>query len=191
MSEHSVAEFTKLVDALVHAGRTIVMATVSKLAAEIGKAFSVRPDEVAILATTADEKFLQFLVPEKLQKVGTIPINSTTAMVSRTAREKRAEIINNFTTARHSTVFEAVPLESKQRGDPIQKIMSVPIFSESAPAAAHVPIVVEKKVSGVVQISRKGKSVTSAGADFTPKELADLNLYAAQLGRCLKLVKLA
>jgi len=173
-----IADFVKIVDALVQAGQPIELPLVVKLAVDIGKAFSVRPDEVAILATTADDKFLAFVVPEQLRNVGTIPINSTSTMVSRTAREKRAEIINNFTTARHSTVFEAVPLESKLRGDPIQKIMSVPVISAN-------------RVAGVLQVSRKGKSVTTAGADFGPADLNTLNQFAAQLGRCLPLVKSA
>jgi len=175
MSE-PLGDFTKIVDALVQSGEPIELGVVAKLAADIGKAFSVRPDEVAILATTPDEKFLRFLVPEQLKNVGTIPVNSTSALVSRTAREKRAEIINNFTIARHSTVFEAVPLDSKQRGDPIQKIMSVPVIAEN-------------KVAGVLQVSRKGKSVQSAGADFSQTELNTLGQYANHLGRCLALVK--
>jgi GAF domain-containing protein len=174
----AIADFGKIVDALVQSGQPIESPLVIKLAADIGKAFSVRPDEVAILATTPDDKFVRFLVPEQLRNVGTIPINSTSAMVSRTAREKRAEIINNFTTARHSTVFEAVPLESKQRGDPIQKIMSVPVVTDG-------------RVAGVLQVSRKGKTVTTAGADFSPADLNTLNQYAAHLGRCLPLVKVA
>jgi GAF domain-containing protein len=177
MSE-AITDFVKIVDALVQAGEPIELTVMGKLAADIGKAFSVRPDEVAILATTADDKFLHFLVPEQLRNVGTIPINSTSAMVSRTARERRPEIINNFTVARHSTVFEAVPLDSKQRGDPIQKIMSV-------------PVVAGNKVTGVLQVSRKGKSVTTAGADFSPAELNTLGQYANHLGRCLPLVKQA
>jgi GAF domain-containing protein len=177
MSE-PLADFIKIVDALVQAGEPIEAPVVIKLAADIGKAFSVRPDEVAILAATPDDKFLRFIVPEKLQLVGTIPINSTSAMVSRTAREKRPEIINNFTTARHSTVFEAVPLDSKQRGDPIQKIMSVPVVTGT-------------RVAGVLQVSRKGKSVTTAGADFGPADLSALGQFASQLGRCLPLVKTA
>jgi len=172
-----IADFVKIVDALVQAGQPIESAIVSKLATEVGKAFSVRTDEVALLATTPDEKFLRFVVPEKLQNVGSIPVNSTSAMVSRTAREKRSEIINNFTSARHSTVFEAVPLDSKQRGEPIQKIMSVPVVHEN-------------KVLGVLQVSRKGKSVTTAGADFSPADLATLNQFATQFGRCLPLIKL-
>ncbi len=177
MSE-AIADFVKIIDALVQAGQPIDLAVMGKLAADIGKAFSVRPDEVAILATTPDEKFLRFLVPEQLRNVGTIPINSTSAMVSRTARERRPEIINNFTVARHSTVFEAVPLDSKQRGDPIQKIMSVPVIAEN-------------KVAGVLQVSRKGKSVTTAGADFSPADLSTLNQFASHIGRCLALVKMA
>jgi len=173
-----LAEFVKIVDALVQTGQPIELPVVAKLAAEIGRAFSVRPDEVAILATTPDDRFLRFLVPEALRNVGTIPVNSTSAMVSRTAREKRAEIINNFTIARHSTVFEAVPLDSKQRGDPIQKIMSVPVMADN-------------KVTGVLQVSRKGKTVTTAGADFSPGELNTLGQYASHLARCLPLVKQA
>jgi GAF domain-containing protein len=176
MSE-PIADFTKVVDALVQAGQPIEVPIVSKLASDIGKAFSVRPDEVALLATTPDDKFLRFVVPERLQNVGSIPVNSTSAMVSRTAREKRSEFINNFTAARHSTVFEAVPLDSKQRGDPIQKIMSVPVVHEN-------------KVIGVLQVSRKGKSVTTAGADFSPADLAMLNQFATQIGRCISLIKL-
>lgn len=171
-----IADFVKVVDALVQAGQPIELQVIAKLAADIGKAFSVRPDEVAILATTPDEKFLHFLVPEQLRNVGTIPVNSTSAMVSRTARERRPEIINNFTIARHSTVFEAVPLDSKQRSDPIQKIMSVPVIAAN-------------KVTGVLQVSRKGKSVTTAGADFSPADLNTLNQYANHLGRCLGLLK--
>lgn len=171
-----IADFIKVVDALVQAGQPIELTVIAKLAAEIGKAYSVRPDEVAILAMTPDDKFLRFLVPEQLRNVGTIPINSTSTMVSRTARERRPEIINNFTTARHSTVFEAVPLESKQRGDPIQKIMSVPVIADN-------------KVAGVLQVSRKGKSVTTSGADFSPAELNSLGQIASHLARCLLLVK--
>jgi hypothetical protein len=177
MSDTAVAEFTRLVDALVKQESPIDIATLSKLAGEIGKTFNVKDDEVAILTTTADEKFLQFVVPIALQKIGTIPVTSTAALAARTARERRPELINNFTTSRHSTVFEAVPLEQKHRGDPIQKIMSVPVLHES-------------KVAGVLQVSRKGKSGTSAGPDFNPRELTELAGYAAQVGRCFKFLVL-
>jgi GAF domain-containing protein len=177
MSDTAVAEFTRLVDALVKQGSPIDIATLSKLAGEIGKPFGVKDDEVAILTTTADEKFLQFVMPAALQKIGTIPVTSTSALAARTARERRPELINNFTTSRHSTVFEAVPLELKHRGDPIQKIMSAPVIQEG-------------KVAGVVQVSRKGKTVTSSGPDFVPRELTELSAFATQVGRCFKLLVL-
>ena len=69
-------------------------------------------------------------------------------------------------------MFEAVPLGA-QRGDPIQKIMSAPINADN-------------KVIGVIQVSRKGKVVTAAGPDFTPKDLGDLVAVANLVGRCLK-----
>ncbi len=171
MQETFLAELTKAVDELaklpeVEAGQ------VATLAQQVGKAFGVKGDEVAVLALAHGDKFLRFVVPEKLQKVGDIPLTSTNSLAVRTARDKRPEVINNFATARHPTVFEAVPL-GQQRGDPIQKIMSAPVSNEG-------------KVIGVIQISRKGKTGTAAGADFTPKDLGDLVTVAGQIGRCLK-----
>ncbi|HEX9761069.1 MAG TPA: GAF domain-containing protein [Candidatus Acidoferrales bacterium] len=173
MSEKIVADLTRVVDELVKAGGSIDLPTLSKLADQIGKSFSVKSDEVGILALTEGEKFIHFLVPEKLKQVGNIPMTSTSALSVRTAREKRPEVINNFSTARHPTVFEAVPL-GPQRGDPIQKIMSAPITAEN-------------KVIGVIQVSRKGKTMGAAGPDFTPKELAELVKIAGVLARVIKL----
>ncbi len=169
----AAANLGKVVDELVKAGAVEVSA-VAKLAQQIGKAFNVKPDEVAVLTMTQQDKFLRFVVPEKLQKVGDIPMTSTNSLAVRTARDRKPEVINNFSTARHPTVFEAVPL-GQQRGEPIQKIMSAPVAAEN-------------KTIGVIQISRKGKSVTAAGPDFTPKDLNELVAIGGVLGRCLKLL---
>ncbi len=174
MAEKIVVELTKVVDELVKIGGPINAPTLAKLAEQVSKSFSVKPDEVALLALVSQEKFLKFLVPEKLQQVGNIPMTSTNSLAVRTAKEKRPEIINNFSTARHPTVFEAVPL-GQQRGDPIQKIMSAPLTADN-------------RVVGVIQVSRKGKTLGAAGADFSPKELNDLIAVAGVLGRCLKFV---
>jgi len=40
----------------------------------ISRNFNVRPHEVAIFALTPDERFLQFLVPERLRDVGRFPL---------------------------------------------------------------------------------------------------------------------
>lgn len=172
-TEKLATDVTKVVDELVKTGEPIPIPTLSKLGQQIAKAFGVKEDEVAVLTLVFDNKFLKFVVPEKLQNIGTIPVTSTTALAARTARDKRPEVINNFAIAKHSTVFEAVPL-TDQRGDPIQKIMSAPVQ-------------VDNKVIGVIQVSRKGKTQAAAGPDFTPKELGDLVSVSVQIGRCLKL----
>src|SRR6266852_3443892 len=109
---------------------------------------------------------------EKLQAIGTIPMTSTNALAARTAREKRPELVNNFTAARHASVFEGVPL-GRRHGELIHKIMSA-------------PVTIENKVVGVVQISRKGRTATDAGPDFTQKDLRDLVSLTAVLGRFIK-----
>lgn len=172
-TEKLVTEVTKVVDELVKGGGPISISMLGKLGQQIAKAFAVKEDELAVLAMIFDSKFLKFVVPEKLQNIGTIPVTSTTALAARTARDKRPEVINNFAISKHSTVFEAVPL-TDQRGDPIQKIMSA-------------PVVADNKVIGVIQVSRKGKTQAAAGADFTPKDLGDLVSVSQQIGRCLKL----
>jgi len=173
MAENTLAELTKIVTELTKAGQAVDPVTFAKISESIGKGFDAKPDEVAVLALIRDGKFLQFVLPEKLQKVGDIPMTSTNSLAVRTARERRPEVINNFATARHPTVFEAVPL-GQQRGEPIQKIMSA-------------PITVDGKVVGVIQVSRKGKNISVVGSDFTPKELNDLVALGNKLGPCLKL----
>jgi hypothetical protein len=66
-----------------------------------------------------------------------------------------------------------VPL-GRRRGELIHKIMSAPIVAEG-------------KVVGVVQISRKGRTPTDAGPDFTQKELRELTSITGVLGRFVKL----
>ena len=169
----ALPEIEKVVDALTKAGKEVDANAIGKIAEQVGKHFSAKADEVAILALAHQDKFLRFVVPEKLQKMGDIPMTSTNSLAVRTARDKRPEVINNFSTPRHPTVFEAVPL-GQQRGDPIQKIMSAPITGED-------------KIMGVIQVSRKGKTVTAAGADFSPKDLSQLVSIGGLLARCLKL----
>jgi len=140
----------------------------------ISKNFALQPHEVAIFAMTADARFLYFVVPEKLKEVGRIPLTSTNSLAARTVREKRPEIINHFSVVPHASVFEAVPLSEEQRGDPIQKIMSA-------------PMTLEKKVIGVIQVSRKGKTAAEAGPDFTHSELRELKTIADALAHCIAL----
>src|SRR6266481_5064295 len=75
--------------------------------------------------------------------------------------EKRAEVINHFSVIPHSSVFEAVRIAEDQPTEAIQKIMSA-------------PLVVDRRVVGVIQISRKANSAPDAGPDFTHQQLREL-----------------
>jgi hypothetical protein len=137
------------------------------LARKLSEAFGVKADEVAILGVVGQGKHLQFVIPEKLRAVGTIPLNSTTALASRTAREKRADVENSFANSRHASVFEGVPLGPGQN-EMIQKILSAAIVHEG-------------NVAGVVQICRKGQNKQDAGPDFSTEDLRRLKSLAPRL----------
>jgi hypothetical protein len=169
------ADLGSIVTTLESTGAPPKSESLDKVAATLAKLFGVDKDEVAVLKLTPKLKALKFVIPEKLALVGSIPLTSTTALAARTAREKRPEAVNNFSAARHANVFEAVPL-GRDPGELIQKIMSVPILDGT-------------RVHGVVQISRKARSLAEAGADFTPKDLRALAEHAPALDRFLKLCK--
>jgi hypothetical protein len=138
------------------------------------KLFSVKQDEVAILELAPSGGTLSFLHPARLRKVGSIPMSTTNSLAVRTVREKRPEMINNFPAQKHPTVFESVALDVEgAEPHPIQKIMSVPLL-------------VDGKAVGAIQISRKGKSPTTAGPDFTIRDLTTLVSTAGVLARCFK-----
>ena len=123
-----------------------------------------------MLGLTSDERSLRFLAPDDLRIVGQIPLSSTNSLAARTAREKRLGSDQPF-LGRASRLGLRRPCRSaeEQRGDPIQKIMSAPIQSGS-------------KVIGVLQVSRKGKAMADAGADFTHPQLRELKTIADALG---------
>jgi hypothetical protein len=176
MIETKVPDLGAVLDNIVRSGQAPNSRECEKVAESIAKLFSVDLDEVAILALSASEKTLKFIVPEKLAPVGTIPLSSNNALASRTAREQKAEIMNNFSASRHASVFEGVPL-GRRYGETIQKIISAPIFDGG-------------EVIGVIQISRKGKSMSDAGPDFMQKDLKQLISISHALELFLKLCQI-
>jgi hypothetical protein len=176
-SEHTT-ELKKWVAEVVRQSNGGEFVGMNRIVDLISKNFAVQAHEVAILMITPDDRFLRFVVPEKLQQVGQIPLTSTNSLASRTVREKRSEVINHFAVVPHSSVFEAVPIVQEERGEPIQKIMSVTITHE-------------KKIIGVLQISRKGKTANDAGPDFTHAQLRELKIMADIIGPCVPLLTLA
>lgn len=176
MSERQVAELGPLLDTMVRAGRPPDTHELTKMAQTLGKMFGVDSDEVAILSVNSKSKSLEFVIPQQLAVVGSIPLTSTTALAARTARERKPDILNNFGTSRHASVFEGVPL-GRPQGETIHKIMSAPILDGT-------------KVIGVIQISRKGQSVAKCGPDFTQKDLRTLTSLSASLELFVKLCQM-
>ncbi len=177
MAEPLVTKLERILDALMKQTDPLESVMLAQVGEQIAKAFGVKPDEVAILTVSDQDRFLKFIIPEKLQVIGTIPLSSPNALASRTARERRTEFLNNFTTTRHASVFEGVPL-GRRHGELIHKIMSA-------------PVVVDDKVVGVVQISRKGRTPADAGPDFTHSDLRELTSITGVLGRFIALCKVS
>ena len=162
----------KLVDEMRKAGAPPSDQDLNRLAAQISNGFKAKKEEVAILRLSSDGKMLSFLFPIKLSVVGAIPLTTTHSLAAKTIRDKRGEIVNNFPSYKHPTVFEAVDLSESEKAVPIQKIMSS-------------PMVVEGAVMGVIQISRKARPGEPVGPDFTQGDLAQLATVGSILGKYL------
>lgn len=141
-------------------------------AEKIARNLGVKTDEVAILAVSARWRHLHFLVPETLKNVGFVPLSSNSAFAARTARDSRPEIENNFANSRHATVFETVKISADTTGT-IQKMISAPILLDG-------------KVIGVIQVSRKGANPHTAGPDFTADDLGRILALCKPLGKLLR-----
>lgn len=176
MATAPIAAVTQLAAACEPEG--LSAANCEKIASELARLFNVHDDEVALLKVQNAAQ-LVFVYPPKLANVGIIPLTNSSAVAARTANSKKAEILNNFPQAKHASIFEAIKIGSKTRQQApdgpltIQKLMSVPVV---APEGAL----------GVIQVSRKGSSAQSAGADFMPADLQKLVACANALAKCFK-----
>ncbi len=149
--------------------------TPEQLCHEVARAFSVRRDEVALLFLEAD--MLRFLYPEELKATGQIPLSSS-GVASRTARTKKAELFNDFPQERHHAFFESVKISSPAGGNEIlpqtiQKLMSAALIGPGG------------NITGVIQVSRKGDSPKTAGADFGKDDLKLLEECAGKIALVL------
>lgn len=162
----------KLVEEMRKAGGQPSEDAMNRLAAQISLPFAAKKDEVAILRVSPDAKMLRFIFPIKLTKIGTIPLTTAHSLAAKNIRDKRGEIVNNFSVYKHPTVFEAVDLSEQEKAAPIQKIMSTAMIADGA-------------VVGVIQISRKGRGGDPIGPDFTQRDLTELTAVGAILGKYL------
>lgn len=137
-------------------------ATPDRVANKIAKLLRVQRTEVALLRV--ENNMLKFLHPPELRVAGAIPLSSN-AVAARTAVTRTSLLSNNFLQVKHVNLFETVRLAADNSGTefietaPIQKLISVPIESE------------DRKILGVIQISRKALDVRFAGSDFTSNDL--------------------
>lgn len=174
MSGEHIGDLKKWATELARQGKQGETIPLDRAVELIGKNFGVQPHEVAILGLTSDERSLRFLVPGNLRTIGQLPLSSGNSLAARTLREKRPEVINHFSLVPHASVFEGVPINEEQRTPPIQKIMSSPIM-------------IGPRAIGVIQISRKAKTIAEAGADFTQPQLRELKIISDALAPCILL----
>ena len=166
-----VSEMERIANTLVAADGDASKISLSTVAEKIARSLGVKTEEVAILAVSHRWRHLRFLVPEALKNVGFVPLSSNSAFAARTARESRPEIENNFAAARHATVFESIKIGSEPV-EAIQKMISAPILLDG-------------KVIGVIQVSRKGPTPHSAGPDFTAQDLGNILALCKPLSKML------
>jgi hypothetical protein len=172
MSKSLAAEFEVIANSLKSGDAANSQLSIVALAERIAKEFKVHTDEVAILAVSEKWRHIYFLVPEALRNVGHIPLSSTSALAARTVRDSRPDILNNFSTVKHASVFEGVKAESLN-ASAIQKIVSAPILADG-------------KVIGVIQISRKAATLGEAGPDFTSDDLGKILSICKPLGKLMQ-----
>jgi hypothetical protein len=167
-----VSELERIANAVESDAASTSQISLPGIAERIAKNLGVKPDEVALMGVSTRWRHLHFLVPESLKQVGFIPLSSTSAIAAKTARESRPDIINNFASVRHATVFEGVKIGGES-SELIQKMISAPILSG-------------EKVVGVIQVSRKGASAIDAGPDFTADDLGKVLALCKPLGKLLQ-----
>ena len=141
------------------------------ICAGVAKIFQVGETEVALLKLSG--RLLHFLYPIELQTAGAIPLASS-SVAAHTARTKQAERFNSFAKVEHFSVFELVKLRDSGSGEQvIQKLMSAPILAPDG------------EVMGVIQVSRKSSCPATAGPDFTPDDLRELEKVGRFVGRLM------
>jgi len=172
MSKSFAAELEIIANSLKSGDSANKELSISAIAERIAQNLHVKPDEVAVLVVREKWRQLYFLVPEALRNVGQIPLSSTSALAARTVKESRPEIVNNFSTVRHASVFEGVKAETLT-ASAIQRIISAPILFDG-------------KVIGVIQISRKAESLAKAGPEFTSDDLGKLLAICNPLGKLIQ-----
>jgi len=139
-----------------------------RVSAKLAQILNVSRTEVAVLRV--EKGSLRFVYPPELRAAGVIPMSSS-AVAARTVSTGTSLLSNNFARVKHVSLFETVKLGASEDSPgtdqlPIQKIMSVPVALAGG------------KVTGAIQVSRKGLDSSLAGIDFTNDDLKRLEQAA-------------
>jgi len=134
----------------------------ASLGPAIAQAFSVREDEVAILLVRDQGLTLGFAYPFTFygDQKNLFPVNAS-SIAGEALRARKGRIDNHVSQIQHLDIYERINLRA-QRPLKIQKMISAPLLTPPGE-----PI-------GVIQVSRKGKSLEEAGPNFTPHDLCSL-----------------
>lgn len=127
------------------------------MADSIAEALNVKPDEVAILLLTSSRNTLKFVWPPALSKsLSAFPATHKYAFASTILSTLKGKVDNKIAESKHLRFFENVK-GMETSGVPIQKMVALPIMDASTPI-------------GVVEVSRKGRTLQEAGPNFTPQD---------------------
>lgn len=128
----------------------------------IAQAFSVREDEVAILLVRDQGVMLGFAYPFTFygDQKNLFPVNAS-SIAGEALRTMKGRIDNHVSQIQHLDIYERIN-QRVQRPLKIQKMISAPLLTPQGEAV------------GVIQVSRKGKSLEEAGPNFTPRDLSNL-----------------
>ena len=128
--------------------------------------------EVAIFLANKQNTILSFIYPDYLVSTGSIPINSMDAIASSIYRSSRCVIENHLQQQKHLAVFQSIRVP----GDGIQPLWKM----------IGVPISLEGKQIGVLEISRRSEKQQDAGADFHDGDMALVKKSISKLSQFLK-----
>lgn len=128
----------------------------------IAQAFSVREDEVAILLVRDQGLMLGFAYPFTFygDQKNLFPVNAS-SIAGEVLRTRKGRIDNHVSQIQHLDIYERIN-QRGQRPLKIQKMISAPLLTPQGEAV------------GVIQVSRKGKSLEEAGPNFTLRDLSNL-----------------
>ena len=146
----------------------------TKIARDIALALKLRDDEVSVLLSNADGTVLRFLYPEALFKTGVKLAMDRNSLAGQAIYYRKAQLHNDMQQVKRMAFFERVKT-GEAAPLPIQKMLTVPIIEG-------------ERVLGVVQCSRKAKTLAEAGADFTKADIALLEDQLSELAMMMPLL---